>query len=72
MCSSDLFEKMKPAEISKVVPQMDEDLVVEVLTRLKDKQTAKVLGTVEPALAARLAEKIARLKKKQIRTPSKP
>jgi flagellar motility protein MotE (MotC chaperone) len=62
---SSVFEKMKPSEIAKVVPEMDEDLVVEVLTRLKEKTTAKVLGTVKPDLAARLSENMARLKKKR-------
>ncbi len=62
---SAVFEKMKPSEIAKVVPEMDEELVVEILDRLKEKTTAKVLGTVPPPLAARLSEKIARLKKKQ-------
>ncbi len=62
---SRVFEKMKPGEIAKVVPEMDEALVVEVLGKLKDKTTAKVLGTIEPEKAARLSEKLARLKKKQ-------
>ena len=62
---SRVFEKMKPAEIAKVAPEMDEDLVIEVLGKLKDKTTAKVLGSIDPAKAARLSEKLARLKKKQ-------
>lgn len=62
---SAVFEKMKPSEIAKVVPEMDEELVVEILNRLKEKTTARVLGAVPPPLAARLSEKIARLKKKQ-------
>ena len=60
---SSVFEKMKPAEIAKVVPEMDEGLVVEVLQRLKEKTTARILGALPPPTAARLAEKLARLRK---------
>ena len=66
---SRVFDKMKAKETAKVVPEMDEDLVVEVLNRLKEKQAAKILAEVEPALAARLSEKIARLRKKQKTNP---
>lgn len=60
---SKVFDKMKPAEAAKVIEQMDEKLVVQVLRRLKARQAAKVLGNVKPALAARLSEKMAQVER---------
>ncbi len=64
---SKVFDKMKPAEAAKVIEQMDEKLVVQVLRRLKARQAAKVLGNVEPKLAARLSEKMAQVDRAQKR-----
>ncbi len=61
-----VFEKMKPAEASKVVPQMEEDLAVEVLARLKERQAAKILGGIEPELAGRLTKKLVERRKREV------
>jgi len=68
---SKVFEKMKAAEAAQVVPQMDEDLVVQVLLRVKERQAAKIMGALKPELAARLSEKMALLKKKRRRRAPK-
>jgi flagellar motility protein MotE (MotC chaperone) len=59
-----VFEKMKPAEAAKVVPQMEEGLAVDVLVKLKERQAAAILGGIEPALAGRLSQKMVDRRKK--------
>lgn len=54
-----VFGKMKPAEASLVVGRMDDDLVVDVLMQIKERQTAKILGALDAAKAANLSEKMA-------------
>lgn len=54
-----VFNSMKAADASKMLPVMDPELAVEVLSRLKAKQAAKILGQVEPELAARLTNDMA-------------
>ena len=59
---SKVFNKMKADEAAKMIPVMDESLVVDVLTRLKPKQAANVLGKLEAELAAKLTTKMAEAK----------
>ncbi len=61
------FNKMKAEEASKVMEQMDQDLSIDILLLLKDRQAAKILGKLDPKLAAKLSEKMAQLKKKKKR-----
>ncbi len=64
---SKVFNKMKADEAAKLIPAMDETLVVEVLSRLKPKQAAKVLGKIEPGLAARLTGKMTETERRKKR-----
>jgi len=59
------FNKMKPDAAAKVTEQMDQDLSVEILLRLKDRQAAKILGKLQPKLAAKFSEDMAQQKKKK-------
>ena len=54
-----VFNSMKTADASKMLPVMDPELAVDVLSRIKPKQAAKILGQVEPELAARLTNQMA-------------
>ena len=67
-----VFNKMKPAEAGRVVPEMNERLVVAVLMQLKDRQAAKILGQIRPALAARISEKMAEVRKEKTDKKRKP
>ena len=60
---SKVFNKMKADEAAKMIPVMDESLVVDVLARLKPKQAANVLGKLDAELAAKLTTKMAEAKK---------
>ena len=59
---SKVFNKMKADEAAKMIPVMDESLVVDVLARLKPKQAANVLGKLDAELAAKLTTKMAEAK----------
>ena len=45
-----------------MIPVMDETLVVDVLSRLKPKQAANILGKLDAELAAKLTTKMAEAK----------
>ena len=59
---SKVFNKMKADEAAKMIPVMDESLVVDVLARLKPKQAANILGKLDAELAAKLTTKMAEAK----------
>ena len=59
---SKVFNKMKADEAAKMIPVMDEGLVIEVLARLKPKQAASILGKLEAKLAATLTTRMAESK----------
>lgn len=59
---SKVFNKMKADDASKMIPEMDEALVIDVLVRLKPKQAANILGKLEAELAAKLTTKMAEAK----------
>ena len=59
---SKVFNKMKADEASKMIPVMDESLVVEVMARLKPKQAASILGKLDAELAAKLTTRMAESK----------
>ena len=59
---SKVFNKMKADEASKMIPVMDEDLVIEVMAKLKPKQAASILGKLDAELAAKLTTRMAEAK----------
>lgn len=62
---SKVFNKMKADDAAKMIPAMEEELVVEVMRRLKPKQAAKILGKIKPDKAARLTGKMAMAKREK-------
>ncbi len=74
---SRFFSAMKAKEVAKVIPELDEDLVVEVLKRLKDKKAGKILDQIDKPLAGVLmmkmtGTKIKKKKKKKKAPKSRP
>jgi flagellar motility protein MotE (MotC chaperone) len=59
---SKVFNKMKADEASKMIPVMDEALVIQVMTKLKPKQAASILGKLDAELAAKLTTMMAEAK----------
>ena len=64
---SKVFNKMKADDAAKMIPAMEEELVVDVMRRLKPKQAAKILGKIKPDKAARLTGKMAAAKREKKR-----
>jgi flagellar motility protein MotE (MotC chaperone) len=50
---------MKPQQAAKVFETLDEDLVIEILGRMKKKNAADILNLVKPEKAQILAERYA-------------
>jgi len=53
-----MIEKARPTEVAPMFQQLEEDLAVEVLERMKRARAGKLLVEVDPALAARLAARM--------------
>ena len=61
------FNKMKADAGAKIVEQMDEQLAVDVLLRLKPRQAGKILGALKPEKAVKLTEQMTEVKRKKKR-----
>lgn len=62
-----VVDKMKAPDAAKMLEAMNEPLVVDVMLIIKPKQAAKILGQMEPKLAARIGEEMSRLKEQRRR-----
>lgn len=49
-----VYEGMRPKEAASVIERLDRPLAVRVLSEMKDRQAAKVLGAMNPSTAAEL------------------
>lgn len=54
-----MYSNMKPQQAAKVFENLDEDLVIEILSRMKKKNAADILNLVKPEKAQVLAERYA-------------
>ncbi len=54
-----VYQNMKPANAAKVFEDMNEDLAVEVMAKMKNKATAEILNLINPQKAKRLTERFA-------------
>lgn len=52
-----MFSNMKPPQAAKVVETLDEDLAVEILGRMKKKNSAEIMNLLKPEKAQVLSEK---------------
>lgn len=52
-----VYSNMKPQQAAKVFEALDEDLVIEILAKMKKKNAADILNMVKPEKAQVLAEK---------------
>lgn len=55
----EVYSNMKPNNAAKIFESIDENLAVDILTRMKKDRAANVLNLIEPAKARRLSEKFA-------------
>ena len=52
-----MYTNMKPVQAAKVFETLDEDLVIEILSRMKKKSAADILNLIKPEKAQVLAER---------------
>jgi flagellar motility protein MotE (MotC chaperone) len=57
-----VFSNMKPAQAAKIIEGLNEDLAVEVLTKMKNKSAAEILNTMDSEKAKHLSERFAGFK----------
>jgi flagellar motility protein MotE (MotC chaperone) len=57
-----VFSNMKPAQAAIIIQGLNEDLAVEVLTKMKNKNAAEILNTMDSEKAKHLSEKFAGFK----------
>jgi hypothetical protein len=51
-----IMDKMKPADSANVLSRLDDEFVVQILMRIKERNAAKILSSMPPARAARLSK----------------
>ncbi len=54
-----VYANMKPAQAAKVIEGLNEDLAVEVLTKMKNKSAAEILNLMDSEKAKKISEKYA-------------
>jgi flagellar motility protein MotE (MotC chaperone) len=60
-----VYEAMSPEEAAPLVETMDEEIVVELLSRMKGKKAGRVLEYVDKDRAVQITERLARRKSAQ-------
>ncbi|MDO9172623.1 MAG: hypothetical protein Q7W29_12425 [bacterium] len=53
-----VYEAMKPASAAPILASLDMDIVLEIMSRLKDRQAARILAFMTPALAAEISARM--------------
>lgn len=55
---SKVYEAMKPAQAAPILSSLDLDIVLQILRNMKDRQAAKILAAMNPALAAEISTRM--------------
>lgn len=53
-----MYESMKPAEAAPILGTLDLEIVVEIMSRMKERPAAKVLARMDPRLAAQVSTRL--------------
>ncbi len=54
-----VYESMRPEQAAPLIDGLDDDLVVQILSRMREKQAAKILEYVDPARGISISRQIA-------------
>ncbi len=55
-----VYENMKPADAAQVLANVEQELAIQVLLRMKGKKAGKILGAMKPKVAIALSDEIAK------------
>ncbi|MCP4572089.1 MAG: hypothetical protein GY838_07015 [bacterium] len=53
-----MYEAMKPGEAAPILGTLDMEIVVEIMSRMKERPAAKVLAKMDPRLAAQVSTRL--------------
>ena len=53
-----VYEAMKPASAAPILSSLEIDIVLDILTNMKDRQAAKILAFMNPGLAAQISTRM--------------
>lgn len=53
-----VYNAMKPADAAQIMKNLNDELVIEILRRVKQRQAAKILSQLPPARAARISQSL--------------
>lgn len=53
-----MYEAMKPAEAAPILGTLDMDIVIEIMSRMKERPAAKILARMDPRLAAQVSTRL--------------
>lgn len=56
------FSSMRPEEAGALIEQLDKDITIQILSKMKSRNAGKILARVKPSIAAKLSEQIAKRK----------
>ena len=58
-----IYNSLRPAALANIIRQLREDLALQILLRMEERRVARLFATLEPAYAARLSDKLNKIKK---------
>jgi len=56
-----MYEAMKPEEAAPIVAALDTAVILDIMSRMKERPAAKILGRMDPALAAMISTRLSAL-----------
>jgi len=57
-----LYESMKAPDAAKIISQLNNDLIIQIVSRMKDKSAAKLLAALDSQRAAELTRRMSLIK----------
>jgi len=53
-----MYEAMKPQQAAPIISALDLDIILDIMSRIKDRQAAKILAKMDPGLAAQVSTRM--------------
>ena len=53
-----MYEAMKPEQAAPIIAALEMDVIIEIMTRMKERPAAKILGKMDAGLAARISTRL--------------
>lgn len=53
-----MYENMKPAQAAPILSALDMDILLDIMTRMKEREAAKILAQMDAGLAARISTEL--------------